>query len=217
MALFKKKPDPVSARAKDLDEKIAELEAQIKKLSEQPADSPEPASAPPARPGARSPGKTHIHAGHPKAPAPVNDKGLAPKPPSSIPNFTNSSNPGHPRLRSTTLPVRGVAGEPPAAQDPIFEELNQPEINPDATPAPVPPEDLGTRKSDFASLWQRVLRHFRGPVTSNPKLVNYLAAGSIQGLQPLRYEKRVARNRFIVFAAFLVLALWGLIVMLSRR
>jgi ABC-type microcin C transport system permease subunit YejB len=47
--------------------------------------------------------------------------------------------------------------------------------------------------------------------------VNYLAAGSIQGLRPLRYEKRVARNRFIVFVVVLILALWGLIVMLMKR
>jgi predicted nucleic acid-binding Zn ribbon protein len=39
--------------------------------------------------------------------------------------------------------------------------------------------------------------------------VSYLAAGGIQGLRPLRYEKRVARNRFIAFVAVLVLLLLG--------
>ena len=63
----------------------------------------------------------------------------------------------------------------------------------------------------MASTWKRVKTHFQGPVASNPKLVHYLSAGSIQGLRPLRYEKRVARNRFIVLAAILVLALWGII------
>ena len=33
----------------------------------------------------------------------------------------------------------------------------------------------------------------------------------------MRYEKRVARNRFIVFVVVLILALWGLIVMLMKR
>jgi cell division protein FtsB len=39
--------------------------------------------------------------------------------------------------------------------------------------------------------------------------VSYLAAGGIQGLRPLRYEKRVARNRFIFFVIILFLALLG--------
>jgi hypothetical protein len=47
--------------------------------------------------------------------------------------------------------------------------------------------------------------------------VNYLAAGSIQGLRPLRYEKRVARNRFIVLAVILLLALWGLIAIFFNK
>jgi hypothetical protein len=33
----------------------------------------------------------------------------------------------------------------------------------------------------------------------------------VQGLRPLRYEKRVARNRFIFFAAILFFALLGII------
>jgi hypothetical protein len=56
----------------------------------------------------------------------------------------------------------------------------------------------------------------RGPSTTNPKLVSYLAAGGIQGLRPLRYEKRVARNRFIVFVAVLLLLLLGLIKIIHR-
>jgi hypothetical protein len=104
-----------------------------------------------------------------------------------------------------------------AAHEPIFEDVNQPQIKADTEPPVSTPEDLGTRKSDLPSWWQRLLRHFHGPVTSNPKLVNYLAAGSIQGLQPLRYEKRVARNRFIFFAMVLLLALWGLIAMLIGK
>ena len=39
--------------------------------------------------------------------------------------------------------------------------------------------------------------------------MSYLAAGGIQGLRPLRYEKRVARNRFIFFVIILFLLLLG--------
>jgi ABC-type microcin C transport system permease subunit YejB len=41
-------------------------------------------------------------------------------------------------------------------------------------------------------------------------MVNFLAAGSIQGLRPLRYERRVARNRFLAFTVLLVFVLIGL-------
>src|SRR5437867_937079 len=51
MRLFSKKPDPVSERAKLLNEQIAALEAAIKKLAEQEnhsaAAAPSPATAPP--------------------------------------------------------------------------------------------------------------------------------------------------------------------------
>ena len=47
--------------------------------------------------------------------------------------------------------------------------------------------------------------------------MNYLAAGSIQGLRPLRYEKRVARNRFIFLVVVLVLVLWGILAVIFKR
>ena len=97
---------------------------------------------------------------------------------------------------------------------PIFEPVDLHPLGQD--PVTPPPPELGTRKFDLASLWQRVRNHLRGPSTSNPKLVSYLAAGSIQGLRPLRYEKRVARNRALLFIAALVLALWGLVAIFLR-
>ena len=71
--------------------------------------------------------------------------------------------------------------------------------------------DLGVRKYDLAGAWRRLQSHFRGPAASNPRLINYLAAGSIQGLRPLRYEKRVARNRVLALALILLVVLWGII------
>lgn len=181
MGLFNKKPDPISERAKALNDQIAALEAQIKKLSTEP----EPSAPHPSLNG---------------SPAPA-------RPVSSSPP---------PRLRSTAIP-HGPTVTPPSAE-PVFEEIDQRRLhntsNAVATPAPAP--DLGTRRFDLAASWERFKTHFRGPSTSNPKLVSYLAAGSIQGLRPMRYEKRVARNRFIVFALILVLALWGLIAIFFR-
>ena len=76
---------------------------------------------------------------------------------------------------------------------------------------PVSEQRLGTSESESDTAWQWLTRRFRKPpVSSNPRMVNFLAAGSIQGLRPLRYERRVARNRFLAFSMLLVLVLIGL-------
>jgi hypothetical protein len=125
-----------------------------------------------------------------------------------------------PRLRSTALPAGAHAGHsPPAQHDPVFEPVDQKRHqaagDEQATPAHF--NELGARKLDLAGLWRRLMHHLRGPPASNPKLVNYLAAGAIQGLRPLRYEKRVARNRLVGLTALLALILYGIIYALLRR
>ncbi len=72
-------------------------------------------------------------------------------------------------------------------------------------------QPLDTKVQRSEKLWDRITKNFRKPpVATNPKMVNFLAAGSIQGLRPLRYERRVARNRFLAFTTVLVLILIGL-------
>ena len=120
-----------------------------------------------------------------------------------------------PRVRSAAVPHQTTPSPKPAppARDPVFEKLNyqkskeQPEIE----SAPDKYNDLGVRKYDLLGALRRLHQHFRGHPTANPKLVSYLAAGSIKGLRPLRYEKRIARNRFIFLSLFFVLILWGII------
>jgi hypothetical protein len=95
--------------------------------------------------------------------------------------------------------------------EPVFEEVNRAKLAArDEGEAPELFNELGVRKYDLPALFNRLRNHFRGPTTSNPRLVNYLAAGGVQGLRPLRYEKRVARNRFFVLVLFVVLGLLGL-------
>jgi hypothetical protein len=129
-----------------------------------------------------------------------------------------------PRLRSTAVPrgatISHASAPPPAAappapagHEPIFEELG-PDVLKARNEAATTPDhynELGVRKYDLPALARRLRSHFRGPSTTNPKLVSYLAAGGIQGLRPLRYEKRVARNRFIALVAILFVILLGLI------
>jgi hypothetical protein len=120
-----------------------------------------------------------------------------------------------PRLRSTVYPGRaGVPPEPPAAApaatEPIFEEVTKLTRPPDAPATPQHFNELGVRKFDLLAVWQRIKERFASRPVANPKLINYLAAGSIQGLRPLRYEKRIARNRFFLLAGCVVLTSLGL-------
>ena len=172
MALSKKKSDPISDKARALNDRIAALEAEIKTLDTQLARTPEPKS------------------------------------------------------RSAATPVAEIFNRPiekpampftPKLNEPVFEEVNRAKFV--TQPDNVAPEhfnDLGLRKYDLPALWNRLRNHFRGPTTSNPRLVNYLAAGGVQGLRPLRYEKRVARNRFFVLVVVVTAVLVGLFLMLGR-
>ena len=129
--------------------------------------------------------------------------------------------PAGPKFRSTATaagtttartPEKSAPPPPPtpAKVEPVFEELKSSPLATTATAeAPELFNELGVRKYDLPALWNRLRNHFSGPSTSNPRLVNYLAAGGVHGLRPLRYEKRVARNRFIVLSIVFLLILFG--------
>jgi len=163
MGFFRKKNDPISEKARALNDQIEALEAEIKRLSEEAAQ-PQP-------------------------------------------RFRSSTVP-----RSANLPVR------PASPREHFEDVDH---TPLQTSEPQPPReprpDMGVRKYDLGAVWQRLKNSFKSPPASNPRLVNYLAAGSIQGLRPLRYEKRVARNRFVFLVIVLLLMLWGILAVIFQR
>ena len=184
MAWFKKKPDPISDRARALTEEIAALEAQIKSLDSKLQQTPPPAKL---RSTAIPHGETIQRAQELEK---LETELAAPK----------RSEGGNSKL------------ETPKAQEPIFEEVDQDRLKARGEIAtPEHYNELGVRKYDLPALLRRIRNHFRGPSTNNPKLVHYLAAGGVQGLRPLRYEKRVARNRFILFAALLFAILFGII------
>lgn len=189
MGWFKKKSDPISERARALNDQISELETQIKQLSQQQAAAAREEEAPP-----------------PSRPVPVR------------PALEESEPP--PKLRSTALPHRhpraNTAANASKPAESGLEDLSRNPFKPEGERSSAPARDLGVRQSDFSGLWKRFKRQFRGPATSNPKLVSYLAAGSIQGLRPLRYEKRVARNRTILLLVCLILILWGILAIVIR-
>ncbi len=134
--------------------------------------------------------------------------------------------PAGPKFRSTATASGGTIPRatepvvsPPTPAEPVFEDVKvKPMMARDDSASPDYYNELGVRKYDLPALWRRLINHFRGPTTSNPRLVNYLAAGGVQGLRPLRYEKRVARNRVVVLAAiFFALMLGTLLMWLKHR
>lgn len=125
------------------------------------------------------------------------------------------------KFRSTAMPRQTTPArkESPTTSDaPVFEKVDTKRLM-----KPVETQntaehynEFGARKFDLPALVRRWREHFRGPTTSNPKLVSYLAAGGIQGMRPLRREKRIARNRFIGLVIFLLLVLLGLLAVFMR-
>jgi len=128
--------------------------------------------------------------------------------------------PARPRLRSTARPhSSSISATPASAREPVFEPVDHHRVKAQTEPETTPSHgnELGVRKLDWAGAWRRLKNHFHGPPANNPRLINYLAAGSIQGLRPMRYEKRVARNRVIGLTLILVVVLWGIAAFLWRH
>ena len=122
-----------------------------------------------------------------------------------------------PRLRSTALPHGATisrlrepaAPTPKPALEPVFEDV-KPVRADDETASPDQFNELGVRKYDLPALFDRLRRQFSRPTASDPRLVTYLAAGGVRGLRPLRYEKRIARRRFILLVVILLVVLFGI-------
>src|ERR1017187_2881043 len=139
---------------------------------------------------------------------------------------TQLSRTAAPKYRSTARPQGATipraaekpAPPPPKKSEPVFEEIKRGPLTSGAdNGTPDIYNDLGVRKYDLPALWNRIRNHFRGPTTSNPRLVNYLAAGGVQGLRPLRYEKRVARNRVVTLAMILFAILLGTLLLYLKH
>lgn len=107
----------------------------------------------------------------------------------------------------------GRGGRVAAVQEPIFENI--PHRPHDAAAALGQAREavaLGLKRPGLKTWWSRVRRRLLGVPPAEDKLVQYLAAGGLQGLRPLRYERRVARNRIIFLSVVLAVILWGLLI-----
>jgi hypothetical protein len=172
MKLFGKPRDPLTSRARHLNDEIARLQAEIRELSSRQATAP-------AAPRYRSTASR----GPSAEPQRVEIAYTAPRP----------------------APIFGAAATPPppASASPGNHDRRY--------------NELGIRKYDLVAAWQRLTSHLRGTTSDNPRMVSFLAAGSIQGLRPLRFERRVARRRFLALLVLLILILWGVTYVYLRQ
>ncbi len=110
---------------------------------------------------------------------------------------------------------------PPArALPPRPREATQPfgSVPPRAVPAPTPTSVVGSRSGasvptdrfNLVEAWQRWVQRFGGQPRRPSGLVHLMAAGSVHGLRPLRYERKIARRRFLLSLSLLLLLLYGI-------
>jgi hypothetical protein len=63
---------------------------------------------------------------------------------------------------------------------------------------------------NLVEAWHRFVERLAGRPRSASGLVTLMAAGSVHGLRPLRYERKIARRRFLLSLGFLLLVLYGI-------
>ena len=126
-----------------------------------------------------------------------------------------------PRVRSTVRPSRQIPARNPFAsgQEVVFEPVDN---EPITDPEPLEVEtahynEHGVKKINLPQIWRRVRNAFNRRPGAQSKFVNYLAAGSIQGIRPLRYERRIARNRFLALFGALLLVLFGVLALIKGQ
>ncbi|MBM3850624.1 MAG: hypothetical protein FJ396_10675 [Verrucomicrobia bacterium] len=96
-----------------------------------------------------------------------------------------------------------------------------PPPRPEPVPAPVPGSFHGSRpvgpmagaptdRFNLVEAWQRVVQRLGFQPRRPTGLVHLMAAGSVHGLRPLRYERKIARRRFLLSLGLLLLLLYGI-------
>lgn len=172
MAFFRRRKDPLEARAQELAGKIKRLERELREAGQAPVVGK-----------ARLPGPVHVPA----------------------PEAASSPSSDRPHVGRTRGPAEPVPRMPsPAVSRPGASRLD-PNPSPDPLLSPV-----GARKFDLPAAWRRWVGRLTTPSGETATFSRYRTSNSIHGLRPLRYEKRVARNRFIGLFVLLVLVLTGL-------
>jgi hypothetical protein len=117
-----------------------------------------------------------------------------------------------PAYRSTVVPGQG-----PVGGELIMEDYDQSTLKAPPTHLQEQFDSISSKPTGFRERFKRLKKEVGAAPVSNPKLVKLLSSGNIEGLQPLRYERRVARNRFLFLFFLLLLVLTGLAMVLTRN
>lgn len=121
-----------------------------------------------------------------------------------------SSSGGEPPERRVSASSPQAGARPTGAQLPAV-----PVESPSQTPHLY--NEYGQRKYDLPGLWRSLRAKLSQPPPSgSSELVRLLAAGGAPELRPLRYERRIARNRFLALLAMLILVVFGIAYVLTR-
>jgi len=117
-------------------------------------------------------------------------------------------------LSARPLPQARVQAPQPREPRPAFEAAPERPM-----PAPTPISVSGSRSGprlppaarfNLVEAWQRWTQRLGGQPRRPSGLVHLMAAGSVHGLRPLRYERKIARRRFLLSLGLLLLLLYGI-------
>jgi hypothetical protein len=139
-------------------------------------------------------------------------KQLSSQPVSASPPVQPASRPS-PQVSAPITPAAPAPMKTPVPPAPTRKPAPKPLPLSETPPPTEMYNEMGVRKFDLAELFRRITQAFKTPPPSNPHLVKYLASGGLPGMRALRYEKRVARNRFlglVVGFSFLLWVIWAI-------
>jgi hypothetical protein len=201
MPWFKKKRSPIDQRIEELNQELASLEAEQRRQAEETERRKAAASA--------------------ATPAPGQENGQ--EQPGERPALPFRET-RKPRIRTTVNPggTASVHGIEPHEFD-FFARRDRPvDFSEPGHVAGAKPKDdkkpVGPHGTHAGpGLWEALLSLFNAPKPrqEQEKFASFLTTGSFQRLKPLKYERRIARNRFIAVAV-IVLAIAFLLVKCIR-
>jgi cell division protein FtsB len=115
----------------------------------------------------------------------------------------------HSHFRSSYYP--GGTSDPSSPQDPlIFEADDQDTLRQPVKYLQERLDGLSSKSTGLKAKLKELKENVGASPAANPKLLKYLSTGNLEGLQPLRREKRIARNRVLFLTVLLALVLLGL-------
>ena len=123
-------------------------------------------------------------------------------------------------LSTQPLPPPRPASRQPAPVVPASPHATSQAVPSRNTPTPAPRPSAGIPtglesgappdRYNLVEAWGRLKSRLGARPRQPSGLVNLMAAGSVHGLRPLRYERKIARRRFILSLSFLLLVLYGI-------